>query len=540
MKRIFTKINIIHRIMVLGIFCFVFSTSLQAQAVGDYGVNVSGNSSNLATWKTWDGTAWVAATNFPTSTNNGRILAGATLTIDAALSFGTMQIFGTNSSITVNNGVTTSFGLVTLAASGINTVITNNGTFNATALTISNPTSGTNTVTNTGTMTITGITNIGSGTNTGAVLYDNYGILNQSAAAMVVGTTTVGVIATFNNRSGATLARTTNGFTLNANSTLINNGTISKNGGGAFTLNGIISGTGTWNGSNSPNFTIGTIGTLSPGNSAGKMNFGNTTSNTFTNNGTINIEIGGTTAGTGFDQIVSTGLSVVNGNINVSFINGFQPTLNQQFIIVDGNATASGTPTVNVPAGFTATYTATGGDGILTFTGVIPVELAYFEVKNTKNTSLLTWRTESEKNNAYFEVQHTTNGTDFNTIAEVKGQGTTSQYTNYTYLHSTPSVGVNYYRLKQIDYDGKYTYSPIRVISFNNSEVSIKTNIVEETLEVNSNENITTTISIFNITGQQLLSAKIKGTANINISALPAGLYILKSSSGNVLRFTKG
>ena len=90
----------------------------------------------------------------------------------------------------------------------------------------------------------------------------------------------------------------------------------------------------------------------------------------------------------------------------------------------------------------------------------IPVELMSFDVKKGQKAALLTWTTASEKDNAYFNIEHSTSGIDFQTIGQVKGNGTTTTATTYNFEHQTPSVFINYYRLKQVDTDGKTTLSP--------------------------------------------------------------------------------
>ena len=76
----------------------------------------------------------------------------------------------------------------------------------------------------------------------------------------------------------------------------------------------------------------------------------------------------------------------------------------------------------------------------------------------------LTWATASEINNDYFLVQHSSDGIRFDDLGTVVGAGTTTQSHSYDWMHDHPSAGVNYYRLKQVDFDGQFEYSPIRVV----------------------------------------------------------------------------
>ncbi|MFN5549262.1 MAG: T9SS type A sorting domain-containing protein, partial [Bacteroidota bacterium] len=90
----------------------------------------------------------------------------------------------------------------------------------------------------------------------------------------------------------------------------------------------------------------------------------------------------------------------------------------------------------------------------------LPIVLKTFNASLGGSTSVwLNWVTSSELNNDYFEVQRSLDGESFEKIAIVKGKGTTTLENNYQLNDKRPTRGVNYYRLKQVDFDGKYTYS---------------------------------------------------------------------------------
>ncbi|MDR6197294.1 T9SS type A sorting domain-containing protein [Siphonobacter sp. SORGH_AS_0500] len=89
-----------------------------------------------------------------------------------------------------------------------------------------------------------------------------------------------------------------------------------------------------------------------------------------------------------------------------------------------------------------------------------PVSLATFVSKADGKNARLSWSTAQEVHNSLFEIQHSTNGKDFETIGTLEGKGTTTvkQEYNFTHYDLDPSV-IHYYRLKQIDFDGNYTFS---------------------------------------------------------------------------------
>ncbi len=93
---------------------------------------------------------------------------------------------------------------------------------------------------------------------------------------------------------------------------------------------------------------------------------------------------------------------------------------------------------------------------------IIPVELSAFTVTGiSENDMRLEWTTASETNNYGFEIQRSTDGVKFKKIGFVKGNGTTSNINHYSFVDEDLNSGLYYYRLKQIDFDGTYSYSEI-------------------------------------------------------------------------------
>lgn len=175
----------------------------------------------------------------------------------------------------------------------------------------------------------------------------------------------------------------------------------------------------------------------------------------------------------------------------------------------------------------------------VTVDATIPVELVSFDAKRSNKSTLLTWKTASERENAAFYVEQSTNGTDFQTIGQVKGNGTTNTAHTYTFEHNDPSVNINYYRLKQVDFNGKSEYSPIRSVVFGKSGLVIKTTLVSDALDIVVSDETTTPLSIFNTAGQEVFTAKVQGAQRLSVSSLPAGTYIVRTAAGDVGRFVK-
>ena len=178
-------------------------------------------------------------------------------------------------------------------------------------------------------------------------------------------------------------------------------------------------------------------------------------------------------------------------------------------------------------------------DLLVTGSGVLPVELTHFETKATPQSIVLSWKTAYEKDNDYFNIEHSTTGFDFKSIHQMKGNGSTVVGATYTYEHTTPSVKNNYYRLKQVDFDGKYAYSSIKHISFNKKKWLIVSNVVHDFLNVETNGERSSGYIIINLVGNIVLKGNLNASEKIDISQLANGVYIFQTEYGEFERFVK-
>lgn len=91
---------------------------------------------------------------------------------------------------------------------------------------------------------------------------------------------------------------------------------------------------------------------------------------------------------------------------------------------------------------------------------ILPLEFSGLEaVVMSDNQVELTWATAAEINNDYFEVQHAPNGVFWETIATISGQGYSTEPQYYRFIDLNPQAGNHHYRLKQVNFDGSYSYS---------------------------------------------------------------------------------
>ncbi len=106
----------------------------------------------------------------------------------------------------------------------------------------------------------------------------------------------------------------------------------------------------------------------------------------------------------------------------------------------------------------------------------LSVDLINFTGYPQGDKVLLEWQTASEINNEKFEIEISSTGIDFQTIGEVAGNGTTAQVNNYVFTVDDPFAGANYFRLKQIDFDGQFEYSEVVTVNFNISGLFFNNN----------------------------------------------------------------
>jgi len=164
--------------------------------------------------------------------------------------------------------------------------------------------------------------------------------------------------------------------------------------------------------------------------------------------------------------------------------------------------------------------------------GPLPVTLSLFEGRHTVEGNLLNWKTSTEQNNAYFELDRSSDGIHFNLLGRVEGNGYSEVESSYTFIDSSCPAGISYYRLRQVDTDGKSALS--RIISINAltaQEPKFYPNPVQSqlTLEIPDNALQSVDIKIFNSSGHVVLTKMNADKKNngfgVDLSHLPFGIY---------------
>ncbi|MTI20626.1 T9SS type A sorting domain-containing protein, partial [Fulvivirga sp. RKSG066] len=182
----------------------------------------------------------------------------------------------------------------------------------------------------------------------------------------------------------------------------------------------------------------------------------------------------------------------------------------------------------------------------------LPVELISFTAELTdKNTVALTWETASEINNDRFEIEHSLDGIDFVKIGQVDGNGTTRELSVYEFEHKKPAAGMrNYYRLKQVDYDGEFEYSDVIAVQGKVEvaqfvELRLFPNPATEFINLSLTDyNGPISYQVINISGHVMIMGSTEGEnqLKVDVSALETGMYVVKVKGGDhtqIKRFIK-
>ncbi|MEY4904667.1 MAG: hypothetical protein RLZZ292_2482, partial [Bacteroidota bacterium] len=174
-------------------------------------------------------------------------------------------------------------------------------------------------------------------------------------------------------------------------------------------------------------------------------------------------------------------------------------------------------------------------------TALLPIELVGFYGKQEKSNILLYWATANEINNSHFEIERSQDLQRWEQIATIGGNGTTNLPHNYTSEDRQPYNGVNYYRLKQIDFDGSSKIHKTIAVDFKGdkkSVVHLSPVPVQNELHLimDSIEEGNYSLEIIDLQGrileyQQINVYSTKLDRSINIENYPSGVYFLNVRS---------
>lgn len=177
----------------------------------------------------------------------------------------------------------------------------------------------------------------------------------------------------------------------------------------------------------------------------------------------------------------------------------------------------------------------------------LPVTLLDFEAERVEDAAKLTWKTATEINSDYFEIERSTDGQVFSKIAEEKAAGESSTVLSYQYLDFEAGIANHsrvYYRLKMIDRDGSFEYSSVRVVFFDVADfevISAYPNPIQSDLNVEYvvPHDGEVYMELVDVLGRSLVQEVLQAKQGMNdanwntIGFLPQGTYILILQYGN-------
>jgi hypothetical protein len=213
-----------------------------------------------------------------------------------------------------------------------------------------------------------------------------------------------------------------------------------------------------------------------------------------------------------------------NFNHNDCILSQFE---NNKWSFVSGPETASGSNP----------YTITFNDyeAGLTYFAIsnpaspLPVKLMTFTAAKEDLGAVIDWVTASEKNNKYFSIEKSMDGVNFQAIGTKNGAGNTMTVTPYEFVDQDLEPGINYYRLKQTDFSGDYTYSKIIAVdnSLDKKPVVVYPTQATSTINIANQENSSAMIQLVDMAGNLIYTGSVGARQNQSLPTadIPRGVY---------------
>jgi hypothetical protein len=176
------------------------------------------------------------------------------------------------------------------------------------------------------------------------------------------------------------------------------------------------------------------------------------------------------------------------------------------------------------------------------------VELTYFRGENLGKSNYLHWETASEENNAYFILERSSDAQQFTALGQIEGNGNSNQNQFYSFTDINPTTGINYYRLKQVDSDGSFSYSQVIALEVkaSDSQVNIYPNPSSDIISIEfvNDTNSEIHIKIYDVLGHLVRNVNLGSTKghqvyNLSLSNLPEGAYLIQLSDDSEKIITK-
>ncbi|MEO8769199.1 MAG: T9SS type A sorting domain-containing protein [Ferruginibacter sp.] len=177
--------------------------------------------------------------------------------------------------------------------------------------------------------------------------------------------------------------------------------------------------------------------------------------------------------------------------------------------------------------------------------GPLPVTFLFFNAnKLNENAALLNWKTSQEINSDRFEVERSNDALNYTKIGSVRAAGISSLPLLYDFTDDKPLPGMNYYRLKQFDLDGRFMYTPSRLVRFDKTDafaVKYYPNPTTDIIYVEMTETMAkepAIINLSNASGIVLMQFKLPGNGDkiipVKLEQYSKGIYFIQVKTANI------
>ncbi|MGB0882860.1 MAG: T9SS type A sorting domain-containing protein, partial [Vicingaceae bacterium] len=164
----------------------------------------------------------------------------------------------------------------------------------------------------------------------------------------------------------------------------------------------------------------------------------------------------------------------------------------------------------------------------------LPVELISFNANCLNNEVAIKWTTASEINNDYFTIERSLDGINFDKIGNVTGAGNSNSLKDYSWIDEKPLSGSNYYRLKQTDFDGKFSYSDVKTAGCNeNVQFGVYPNPTSNTVTLSFSSETKIQYQIVSLDGRVIQDGDFIRNKKLDLSELSNGVYFVRAYSVN-------
>jgi hypothetical protein len=224
--------------------------------------------------------------------------------------------------------------------------------------------------------------------------------------------------------------------------------------------------------------------------------------------------------------------SVVYTTTWKQFMLTFTPSQAFRYMTIGNFHNDAGTAMANFGSGTSGAYYFID-DIVVQPTLLLPVELIEFSGVRKNGRNLLHWKTALEENSDYFTVERSLDAVHFEEVGQVRAQGNSYTLQNYEFTDAHAVRGIDYYRLKQTDFDGSYRYSKIIQLKEEENALCIYPNPAGDKLWIRHSASAKVAVEIHSVTGASILHRVLEEQdALIDVSDLSRGVYFIKAMDG--------